>query len=362
LKKCVLFVIHQIRYGGADKMFSYIANQLNKRDYNVYVYTYESANSYYKLDGGIGYIPETNISTKRILRRFVQINQVRKVINRVKPDVVISFLQTPNVISTLATMFTKMPVIICERGDPYKSSKIIGKLFQLTYYFAQGSVFQTKGARDYFKGKIKNKSVVIPNPVMQKIKYEPKIKHNNEIAFVARFEIKQKRQDIMLQAFAKVVKEYPDFKLVFYGDGKDLKVVRKMVLELGVGDKVIFAGVVDDICNSIKSSKMFVLTSDYEGIPNALIEAMSVGLPVISTDCSPGGARMLIEDKVNGVIVPKGDIDAVAEAIKNYIKHPDVAEKYAREAVKIACKYSPEKIINLWGDYINKIVGVNGAS
>jgi len=359
LKKSILFVIHQIRYGGADKILSYIANQLSKSNYDVHIYTYEGTTSYYELDNYIEYIPEKNIATKRILRRFVQIYQVKKIINRVKPDVVISFLQNPNTISILATLFTKVPVIICERGDPYRYGTQKSKIFKFIYHFAQGLVFQTEGAKDYFSKKIIRNSVVIPNPVTQKNKYDSEIKRNNEIVFVARFELIQKRQDIMLKAFAKVAKEYPEIKLVFYGDGQDLETIQNMVVDLGVEDKVQFAGVVNNISDTIRLSKMFVLTSDYEGIPNALIEAMSVGLPVISTDCSPGGARMLIENKVNGVIVPKGDVDEVAKAIKIYIDNPDVAEQYAKKATEIADKYSPEKIINMWSNYIDKILGVS---
>ncbi|MFA9396899.1 MAG: glycosyltransferase [Clostridiaceae bacterium] len=357
MKKSILFVIHQIRYGGADKMLSYVANQLSKGDYDVHIYTYEGTTSYYELDNYIDYIPEKNIATKRILRRFIQIYQVKKIINRVKPDVVISFLQNPNTISTLATLFTKVPVIICERGDPYRYGIQTSKFLKFIYYFAQGSVFQTEGARDYFNKKIVRNSEVIPNPVTQKSKYDSDIKRNNEIVFVGRFELIQKRQDVMLKAFAKVTTEYPEIKLVFYGDGKDLETIQNMSVDLGVEDKVQFAGVVNNICDTIKSSKMFVLTSDYEGIPNALIEAMSVGLPVISTDCSPGGARMLIENKVNGVIVSKGDVDAVVKAIKNYIEHPDLAEQYAKIATEIVDKYSPKKIINMWSKYIDKIIG-----
>jgi len=356
-QKTILFVIHSLGYGGAEKNLTFVANGLVQRGYGVYVYTYEGATQHYALHTDIIHITEAHIPKTKGLRRLVQIFQIRKTIRKVKPDVVISFLNYPNLLSILATLCSKTPIIIAERGDPYQGKGVFDALRHLMYRFADGAVFQTEGAKDYFSGTLRRESCVIPNPVTVRNGLVSGITRNNEIAYVARFELVQKRQDIMLWALRKVVDDYPAIRLVFYGDGPDEYKVRELVEQLNLSDYVRFAGLESNICDKIRTSRMFVLTSDYEGIPNALIEAMAVGLPVIATDCSPGGARMLIEDKVNGLLVPKGDVVAIAEAIKFLLQNEQVAESYGEKASEIVNKFTPEKIYDSWIKYINRVVG-----
>lgn len=336
-------------------MLTFVANGLSKRGYDVQVYTYEGTEQNYPIDDGVVHITEDNVITTRWIRRILQVFQIKKVIKRVKPDIVISFLIFPNLLSILATAGTKTPVIISERADPYQDPGLFSSFFQFMYRFADGVVFQTDGAKNFFRDKLRHASCVIPNPVTIKGDWEPVREREKKIAFVARFEVVQKRQDLMLSAFRQVVDAYPEYKLVFYGDGPDEEKVRAMTEELKLSENVVFAGVTKDVCGAIRASRMFVLTSDYEGIPNALIEAMAVGLPVIATDCSPGGARMLIEDKRNGLLVPRGDVDAIAAAMKYLIENEQTAEEYGLRAREIVDKYTPDKFYHSWSEYICKV-------
>ena len=179
----------------------------------------------------------------------------------------------------------------------------------------------------------------------------------NEIAFVARFDIQQKRQDLMIQAFAIVAKEIPDIRLAFYGEGKEMEQIRQMAESLGISDRVDFKGLVRDIPNAIRNAKMFVMTSDYEGLPNALIEAMAVGLPCVSTDCSPGGAMELIVNGENGVIVPCGDVECLAHSILEVLNDPKRADQYGKKAQEIADVLHPQKIYSQWEQYIKLVTG-----
>jgi glycosyltransferase involved in cell wall biosynthesis len=183
---------------------------------------------------------------------------------------------------------------------------------------------------------------------------------NDEIAFVARFDIKQKRQDVMIDAFAIVTKQYPQLKLVFYGDGEpDIDIIKKSVVDYGLTDKVIFKGVVNDVIENIKNSKLYVLSSDYEGLPNSLIEAMVAGLTVVSTDCSPGGARELINNGQNGLITPCGDAEKLAKAIIYVLDNPEEAEQMGKEAQKIANISNPNVIFSKWEKYIDSFLFTN---
>lgn len=359
----ILFVINKLGYGGAEKMLTFLANKLSQKDssFNVVVYTFESDTVYYKLDENVRYIPEKRIFKTRKIRRFVHFLQISNVIHKEKPSVVISFLSNPNMLSILATRLSRTSVIISERGDPYQAKGLLNAFVRYLYNFSDGAVFQTDGAKDYYCRALQKKSCVIPNPVTFTNKdIEEKPKKRNEIAFVARFELRQKRQDIMLFAFKKVVEIFPDVKLIFYGDGPDEQKVKDLSQQLNLSANVEFAGLVQDVRAVIEKSKIFVLTSDYEGIPNALIEAMAIGLPVVSTDCSPGGAKMLIETNVNGILVPIGDIDAIANAVLFLLSNPQIAEQYGLEATKIISKFAPTNIIDMWEQYVEKIIKGKG--
>jgi len=357
----ILFITDKLVYGGAEKIITFLANSLSQNGYEIVIYTYEGKYkdklSNYVLENKIQFIPEEKIQTNKYSRRLIQAFQVTARIKSINPDLVISFKTNQNVFSVVGTRFTNIPVVISERGDPYVNKGLTEKIKYFFYRFADGIVFQTDGARDFFNDSIKRKSTIIPNPVtFQQARILPYSKRDNKIAFVGRFEIKQKRQDIMVKAFKKVQTVHKEMKLVFYGDGPDMPIVKNMVERNGLNENIIFAGKVDNVQELISKAKMFVLTSDYEGIPNALIEAMSAGLPVISTDCSPGGARLLIQNKKNGILVPKGDVDSVAEAILFIHDNPEIADCYGKEAQEIVEIYSPNKIIEKWDDFIQEVV------
>ena len=179
-----------------------------------------------------------------------------------------------------------------------------------------------------------------------------------KICVIGRFDIFQKRNDVMIEAFKIFSKSFPEYKLYFYGRGGDEEKVRALVTRSGVEEKVIFPGFTTNPHKEMANSKMFVLTSDFEGIPNTLMDAMALGLPCVSTDCRPGGAKLLIENGINGFIVPKGDSAAVAEKMNLIAGNPEMADRIGNNAKGIVSKYSKEEIGNLWNEYLEKIVKI----
>ena len=131
--------------------------------------------------------------------------------------------------------------------------------------------------------------------------------------------------------------------------------VKLLVKEMGLTNSVRFAGQVDNICKVISASKMFVITSDFEGIPNSLIDAMLSGLPIVATDCSPGGAALLIKNNENGLLVPCGDISAISSAMCNIIMNPEKGQIMGKQAQDVAIRFSPNEIIRLWIEEIDKV-------
>jgi len=362
LKKTLLFVMDEIGYGGAPKMICAVANYLATQSNCVYFYTYENNLIRQPMNSKILHIKCNKNYKLRGIRRIIQIIEIKKVISILNPDAIISFTDYPNLLTLLAATGINVPVIISERGDPYfRATGWFHKFRIFIYQFAEGLVFQTEGAKDFFKDSIRRKGVVIPNPVIIENlpeRWEGEVK--DEIAFVSRFEMITKRHDVMLNAFKKVLSKHPDIKLVFYGDGEDKDKVENMVLEMGLSKNVVFAGVTDNVCEAIRYAKIFALSSDYEGIPNSLIEAMSVGLPCISTDCSPGGARLLIENMKNGILVPRGDADALAEGMLFLLDNEEIRKSFGNEAMKIIDKFDVAKVMNCWDRYIDDIICKRG--
>ena len=352
----VMLVIHALGYGGAGKMIVKLADALAQRDdIEVILYVEEKPGKHYPMDERVKVCQETEFFENYYTRHFQQIFQLRRRVKEIKPDLIISFQTNQNALAVLAAMGRHIPVIISERGDPYQYTNIVAKLKNFVINKANGGVFQTHKAMEYFGKKLQKRSRVIYNPCPPDIVERPKWENRkDEIAFVARFDIQQKRQDLMVDAFALVAPKHPEIKLAFYGVGEpDMTTIKTKVEKLGLQDHIIYKGLVKQVINEIKDSKLFVLSSDYEGMPNALIEAMVAGLPCVSTDCSPGGARELIEDGVNGYVTPCGDAEKLAKAINDMLDNPEKADAMGAKAQDITKTLAADKIFGEWNEYIN---------
>lgn len=351
----ILFIIPFLGYGGAEKMIAFAANTLVKQNHKVSILLYKGVPIQQIIDDKIQIINDKIIDSGSF-KHLKIIRQLYKKINKNRPDIIISFLTFPNFYSVIIGKLLGIPVIISERGNPYLKKGLKGNFIYNIFNYADGAVFQTEGAKCYFGKSLQKRSCVIPNPVVKKpyrYKYNTSI-DNHEIVFVARFENVQKRQDLMIEAFEIILKQYPDAKLKFYGTGEDEDMIKQLVSNKHLNN-IFFMGYTNKPEEEIVKSEVFVLTSDYEGIPNSLIEAMSVGMPVISTDCDPGGARMLIENGVNGFIVPKNNPQAIAKKIIEIFSNQELREKLSKEATKITERFTEEKIAKQWLEYIHKV-------
>ena len=162
----------------------------------------------------------------------------------------------------------------------------------------------------------------------------------------------QKNHALLLRAFAQIHKSKPEFKLKICGKGSEENNLQKLANDLGIADSVCFMGEISNIREQLKSCSCFVLSSDYEGLPNALMEAMAVGVPVISTDCPCGGPRMLIKGNENGVLVPCGDVDKLGSAIEEVIGNRDKQLRLGRSGRDTALRFRTETVMNEWLSYL----------
>jgi glycosyltransferase involved in cell wall biosynthesis len=281
---------------------------------------------------------------------------IRKYLKKENIDVSISIGIYHNLINCLAGIGLKTKTIISERNAPKQDllSKKTKLLRFLIFRFADGYVFQTKGAKEYYSRKIQQHSIVIHNPIKDNLPYRSEV-HRKEIIASGRL-MPQKNYPLMLKAFAKIHRKYPQYVLRVFGLGEHLDEYKKLALSLGIETSVIFEGFVNEgYYDKVKDSDIFVMSSDFEGMSNSLQEMMAMGFPVVCTDCPAGGPRELIEDYKNGRLVPLNDVKAFTNAIAEYIENPTLKEKCAREATKIRETHSLDIIMKKWVEYLEFI-------
>lgn len=352
----ILFFVDKVSYSGASKIISWLVNNLEMENTEIFLATYNSCDDAREIKEGVKRIRLNVFGRGRILKGISIVSALRKAINEKKFDLCVGFLPTECLYLQLALLGKRIPVVVCERSDPYMEKSMIATIGRFFFRFASGAVFQTEGAKAFFPLSLQRRSVVIPNPVFQiDVPFIPYDLRENVIACSGRLYIQQKRQDVLLRAFADVCKHNDQIQLVIYGDGPDEDALRAITAELGITHRVVFAGKVVHIEEKLSHCKLFVFTSDYEGIPNSILEALQVGVPVVSTDCSPGGARLLIQDGENGYVVPREDVNGLAHKIMYMLDHPEHAGSCARKARKVSEIYAEEVILGKWESYFQSM-------
>lgn len=353
--KKLLFVAPAIGYGGAEKNFIGIANYAVEHGYCVYLLIEEDGKILRPISPDIViYRAKIDHSANQLVKYCQAITAIRRSIKKSNADVVISFIELWRSACILATRLSRVKCLVSERSDPYTRNGRFNNIIFSIFGLAEGHVFQTEQARQFFPKSVQRKSVVIPNPVFSEDvldKYDGNKK--NIIVNIARLDVKQKRQDLLIRAFNLIKEEIPEYSLYLYGDGPDKALLEKLIKSLKLENRVFLKGLTRDIYTSLGEAKLMVLTSDYEGIPNAIIESMCVGVPVISTKCSPGGAEFLIQNKVNGVLVERGAEIELAKEISHLLSNPLLYQKIIKNGFLIKEKLNYEEIMEKWVNYIN---------
>lgn len=276
---------------------------------------------------------------------------------KIQPDLILSFIGKNNIMAIMTAKSLKIPVVVSVRAkfEMEYPSKSMMLAMKYTFPKAAGIVLQSKGAAACLPDRIRKKTIVLPNSINPDFIRQPfDGTRDKVIVSVGRVDA-NKNHKLIIDSFNKVIEKYPEYRLVIYGDGPDRDKLTKYVSDNGLGDKVTFMGSVPDVADRIQNASMFILASDMEGMPNALIEAMSLGLPCITTDCMYDTSE-LIQDNINGIVVPKGDERAMADAMKKLLAAPEYANKLGFEASKIQEDVAPDIINMKWDNYFQSIM------
>lgn len=311
-----------------------------------------------------GPIHESEYSVAENVKRIVihsqmsfvkNLKELYEYLNRNKVEVCVAIGIYPNLVAAATKcFFLSTKIILSERNAPKEDvlswkSKVLRFLF---YRFADAFVFQTLEAKAFYSKQIQKKGVVIPNPLKEGLPKRGEVR-SKQIVAVGRL-MPQKNYALLLNAFAEVCSWNNDYTLHIYGQGNLEHDLRLLSKELGIDNRVVFEGFVLDVHERIKNADIYVMTSDFEGLPNALMEAMAMGFPVISTDCPAGGPRMLITNEQNGLLIPVKDKNALVLALKKYIEESEWRENIAFQARKVSNKYSMINIIHIWHDFLKQ--------
>lgn len=360
----IICYLNKLNDGGAERVMSVLVNGLVCYGHAVTMVTDYSMPNDYTLDEGIErvildgeFFGET--TKGRFVRTLRRVVKLRRLCRECDADIMVSFLEDNNSRALLATWGLKTKNLISVRTDMNHILKSLRKRAQINmlYPLTDGCVLQTEDARQSMPARIREKSRVIFNPASEAF-YKVQGNPGSEKRVVSCGRLTwQKRFDLLIEAFHMVCDEFPDYKLEIYGVGQGKEKLQKKIDGFGRQDRICLMGRCEDVPNTIKDASLFVLASDYEGLPNALMEAMVLGLPVVSTDCGGGGARALIDHGTNGLIVPCDDVDALAEAIRESLSNPADAKARGEKAKEKAKNFSAEHVVALWEAYIQEIVG-----
>jgi GalNAc-alpha-(1->4)-GalNAc-alpha-(1->3)-diNAcBac-PP-undecaprenol alpha-1,4-N-acetyl-D-galactosaminyltransferase len=309
MKRTLAMVIPTLRAGGAERVMSLLANEWVSLGHDVHLVVLKEAEVFYVLDSRVAVHRLNFVSDgsriNKVWGEWLTLIKLYRTLRQIRPDFVLSFLVTSNILTLIVGVFLKIEVFVSERSSPNRKIPFYTDLFRrFTYPFAKGIIVQTKAACEKFSGSVMNNNIgIIPNPVGEIVRTEDCVKENT-ILSVGRL-IDLKGHDYLLRAFAQM--NLQDWKLVILGEGPNRQVLENLAVSLGVDDRVEMPGQVSNVASWYDRSSIFVLTSLSEGFPNALLEAMAFGMPCISFDCVSGPSD-LIEHQVNGLLVPVRDV------------------------------------------------------
>lgn len=352
----LLVSIGTLSSGGAERVLSILSNDFASHYDEVIYLTWIDIPDFYQINQKVRRIcVEKESKSNNLFKKTIWF---RNFVKHENPTVILSFLAPFNVLVSFALMGVKRKLIVAERNDPrYIWNGIIQKrLRNLAYQMADGILVQTENNKLYFQGTLFTKTSVIYNPIIMADDYvgcainTPK---KQRIVAVARLTA-QKNPEMLLLSFKEFYTSHPNYTLTIYGEGPYRPYIEKMVKELGLSGIVHLPGAVKNVWDNIKDAECFLMSSFYEGMPNALLEAMCLGLPCISTKVS--GAVDLINNGNNGILIDLNDKMAMSKALCEVVDNKILNKTLAVNASKLYKLLKIDIVSNLWLDYIDKII------
>lgn len=351
-----MFYISTICNGGAARVMTNLANEMSERGHHCILVTTFRTDVEYELTKGVTRLSLYNEKPKGnwFIRNIIITRKLRAKLKSENPDVLLSFLGEPNFRAAIATIGTGTKTVLSVRNDPkweYRGC-IPAFLAKTLFRRAEGMVFQTSDAQAWFPKSIQHKSQIIFNAVKEDFYNIELPTECSGIVATGRLS-KQKNHSMLIVAYSKIAHKVED-DLTIYGAGDSTELMR-LAGKLGIANRVRFPGQTMDVKNAIKSARIYVMSSDFEGMPNALMEAMAMGLPCVSTDCPCGGPKSLFSDEMKKYLTPVGNSDAMASTMLSLLTDDKERLSHGLRCKEAAKAFMPDIINNQWEKYLNNV-------
>ncbi len=348
----IVFIISSLGAGGAERVLSVIANAMAQKGHciTVAMLAGEDHTPHYHLDSRLellklGLLKTSNGLTSALRNNWVRLFRIRSEIQRLSPDFVIPFMDQVNVLVLAALLGLRVPVFACEHSDPaqHNPGLVWNLLRRMLYPTASRVVVLTDQARQAFGRAIRSKCIVIPNPVLPAAESKDK-----GFGFISVGRLSpEKGQGDLLKAYSCIHEDVGGRTLTIVGGGELRNKLQQLSLKLGIDEKVVFTGTVEDVSSYLNQADIFVFPSHYEGFGMALAEAMAHKLAVISTDC-PSGPREMIVHGENGIMVPVADHLALASAMHSLASDESLRMRLSVKAPGVTRRFALSKIVAKW--------------
>ena len=354
-----LFIMtHNLKGGGCERVISILSSRFAQMGLDVTILTEHASPCAYALDPGVqvrALSEGERMGARDILPVYTKL---RRLVKGERPDLVLALPEKVNVWTVLFLLGTGVPVVVSERNDPkrHPPSRVKRLLRRLVYPLCPGFVFQTGMQAAYFSRAIQNRGRVLDNPLETEHLPMPLPMEQRENTVVAAGRLNgQKNFPLLITAFARAAKAFPDWKLVIYGEGEEETALRSLIQTLGMEERICLPGFTRTLAEQINGAGIFVLSSDFEGLPNALMEAMALGMPVIATDCPAGGPKALIQPNENGILIPVGDADALTHALTSLMGDPARRKALGNAALLLKNRLEAGAVAEKWREYLEQI-------
>ncbi|MDR0407018.1 MAG: glycosyltransferase family 4 protein [Holosporales bacterium] len=361
------FVISSLEFGGAERDLSKQANFWAAEETEVCIFVFTTAQKppaypldprvqVYFLKDHFRHIPVVKLGD--VLRRLFCTIALRRALKKFKPNVIVSYVDIVNITTLIVSKGLGIPVIVSERIDPaYHRLGFFHPLWDFirlhTHRWASHVIVQTQDALRYFPKHFQERLMVIPNSVAKPscaVIINPTIQH---IVTIGRLCF-QKDQETLLQAFSLIQKNHPTLQLTIYGEGPYRAHLEHMIHEKGLQNHVFLPGMVANVQEVLLQVDLFVFPSRYEGFPNALCEAMAVGLPIIASNCS--GNTTVVQDGVDGLLFPIGDVQTLTQKMEFLIENFDERQRLSQNARYLPERFSENLNHRLWKKAITRAI------